>query len=277
MPEVEVVPAADPQPAPASGDPKPASVEGTVPQADPKAASPQRPGAVQSGDDARHRGMLADLHKERQSRQQLEKRLQDLERTNSDRDRRIREAVIGEKPEEAEQRQIREALHGLSPRLKRLEGLSEEEFEGLLGSIGSGEIVKQAELREWTRFGGQMIDAVGSKIAEKLGGDLSPRQMKALARYYVGEAESDPQFQQRHEQGDTKLIEEVAAGFIEDWFEPARRSVTSTEVNRMKRVPGGRDRGVVTQGKRKIDFKDPKAVEDAMVQSFRDHGGQFEG
>ena len=278
MPETEVVPQqSDPQPQP-QGDPAKTAPEGQ-PQQDPKQVSTQRPGAdPKSGDDARQRGILADLQKERQSRQQLEKRLQELEKVGRERARRIREAVIGEKPEEAEQRQIREALHGLSPRLKRIEELSDEQFEGLLKSIGVAETVAETEVRGWERHSHGMFDAVSAKVAERLGGDLSERQRKALVRYYVGEAESDPAFLQRHNAGDAKLIEEVANTFIEDWYEPARRSVTQTEVNRTsRRVPSGKDRGVVTQGRKKIDFKDEKAVEDAMVQSFRDHGGVFEG
>lgn len=278
MPEEIVQQQTETQPDKTTSDSTVKGTEGQTQQTDKtQQASTQRPGAAkESGDDARQRGILADLQKERQARQQLEKRLQEHERARSEQDRRIREAVIGEKPEEAEARQVREALYQLSPRLAKLDQLSDEQFEGLLNSIGVAETVEQSELRGWTKHGRQMLDSVSEKVAEKLGGDLSERQRKALGRFYVGEAEADPAFLQRHEAGDPKLIEEVAQQFLEDWFEPARRSVTQTEVNRTsRRVPSGKDRGVVTQGKKKIDFKDPKAVEDAMVESYRSHGGQF--
>lgn len=256
------------------------SAKGTEvkPQQDAKAqTSDQRPGADKSGDDVRHRGILADLQKERQARQAVEKRLKDFETTAGERDRRLREAVIGEKPEDTEARELRSALHGLSPRLKRIEDLSDDQFEGLLKSIGVAETVEKAELREWTRFGQQMISAVEDGVLEKLGGDkLTPRQIKAIRHYYIGEAGTDPAFLARHEAGDSTLVGEVVQAILEDWYEPARRSVTATEVQRTsRRVPRGQDRSVVTQGKKKIDFKDPKAVEDAMVESYRSHGGEF--
>ena len=122
-----------------------------------------------------------------------------------------------------------------------------------------------------------MLDSVIDGVLQKVGGDdLTARQKKAIVRYYVGEAESDETFLTRHEQGDPTLVDEVVKAILEDWYEPARRSVTATEVQRTnRRVPRGADRSVGTTGKKKLDFKDQKAVEDAMVESFRSHGGQF--
>jgi hypothetical protein len=92
---------------------------------------------------------------------------------------------------------------------------------------------------------------------------------------YAKAAAADPEFLRRHEEGDPTLVKEFAKQWIEDWFEPARRKVTANEVGRTRAVPGGRDRSVALNGGKKIDYTNPKAIEDAMVESFKSHGGTF--
>jgi hypothetical protein len=149
-------------------------------------------------------------------------------------------------------------------------------METLQGLMENSQGVQEATQHHWQAHGRQMLGSLTEAVAEEIGGELTDRQKKALTRAYVAEAEANPEFLQRHEQGDPKLTQEFAKQWVEDWFEPARKQVITQEVARRRPVPNGRDRNVQTTPPKKIDFKDPKAVEDAMVESFRSHGGRFE-
>lgn len=247
-------------------------------QQDGQHASNQRPGADQNpGDDARNRGVLADLQKERLARQRLQTQLDQLS-GERDADRRRIAALAGVNApptaEEAEVEQVRARLVQLFPALGRL---SEDGFlDALQNLTESSAGIQEATQHHWQAHGRQMLDTLTSAVAEEVGSDLTDRQKKALARAYVAEAEADPEFLKRHEAGDPKLVAEFAKQWVEDWFEPARKQVVSQEVARRRPVPNGRDRNVQTTPAKKIDFKDPKAVEDAMVESFKSHGGRFE-
>ena len=270
MPEPELQPSQEP----AKSEPvaKPAEPDKPSQSAQPSQRPAADPNAGKPAD--RDAGVLRDLQAERQKRQQLETRLKQFEQQYAERDQRLREAVIGEKPEEAEQREIRERFYELFPWAKHFE--NQELVERLLGVAERADSLQETELASWTRHGRTMLDSVEGKIAEKVGGKLSDRQKKQIARYYIGEVETSPEILKRHENGDPTLVDEIAAQLVEDWFEPARRSVTATEVERTnRRLPRGRDRSVGTTGKKKLDFKDEKAVADAMVESFRSHGGTF--
>jgi hypothetical protein len=121
-----------------------------------------------------------------------------------------------------------------------------------------------------------MVDSLVKEVSDAVGGDLNERQIRSLSRAYVAEAESNPEFLQRHQRGDRTLIAEFAKQWMDDWFEPARRRATADAVNGNRRVPSGRDRTVQTTPPKAVNFKDAKSVEDAMVESFRSHGGRFE-
>lgn len=245
-------------------------------QQDTPHASDQRPGADKSGEDARQRGIVADLQKERQARQKLQTQLDQLT-GEREADRRRIAALAGvntPSAEEAEIEQVRARLVQLFPALGKL---SEEGFlDALQNLTESSAGIQEATQHHWQAHGRQMLDTLTNAVAEEIGGDLSERQKKALARAYVAEAEADPEFLKRHEAGDPKLVAEFAKQWVEDWLEPARKQVVTQEVSRRRPVPNGRDRNVQTTPAKKVDFKDPKAVEDAMVESFRSHGGRFE-
>lgn len=238
--------------------------------------SSQRPGADQNpGNDDRSRGLIADLQKERQARQRLEQQFHELQ-GHLDAERRRIQALAGvtpQSPEEQELEAVRARVVQLFPVLAKLD---EEQLDQLLSLNERAGGFEEVAQNHWERHGRTMLSSLQSKVAEELGTDLSDRQQKALARAYVAEAETNPEFLKRHEAGDQTLIEEFAKQWVEDWFEPARKTVVTSEVNRMRRVPSGRDRSVQTTPPKKIDFKDAKAVEDAMVESFRSHGGRFD-
>ncbi len=227
-------------------------------------------------EEERNRGILADLQKERKSRQEWERKAQAHE-TELALERRRVQALSGVNPrsdEDTNNDLVRQRLEALYPALGKL---TPQQVERLLAVADKADSLEESNLSGWKRHGTQMLDQVTASVAKVVGGTLSERQATALKRAYVQEAEANPEFLARHEAGDPKLVEEFAKAWIDDWFEPARRSALNKEVERQKRVPSARDRSVAGPGGKKLDYNDPKAVEDALVESFRSHGGEFGG
>lgn len=233
------------------------------------------PAPDKRGVDDANRGLVADLQKERQARQQLQQQVQQFQQQLEAEKRRVM-ALAGVNPQTAEETELEEVRAKLVKIFPVLGKLTDKQVDNLLqlGERAGG--IEEATQHHWQNHGRQMLSQVQDAVAEAVGSDLTERQVKALNRAYVAEAESNPEFLARHEAGDKTLIEEFAKQWIEDWFEPARRRVVTDEVTRRRPVPRGGDRTVQTTPAKKIDFKDEKAVSDAMVESFKSHGGRFE-
>jgi hypothetical protein len=222
------------------------------------------------------------LQRERQQRQQLEQQFrsqqqqaQQWQAQLEERNRQI-QALTGAKApnaSEAQDEEIKQRLFQLVPWMAKL---NDEQIDRLLQLGESANTLQETTQHYWTSHGRSMLSDLHATVAEELGSDdLTPFQKKTLTDAYIREAERNPEFLQRHEQGDPTLLQEFAKEFLADWFETARRKVTSTAVSQQRRVPSGRGTQPVSTAPRKIDFNDPKAVEDAMVASFTDHGGTF--
>ncbi len=154
-------------------------------------------------------------------------------------------------------------------------GLTKEEIAELRELRASAAELKASSQHHWQVHGQQMLNSLIATVGKTMGGDLSERQISRIQRAYVQEAEANPEFLARHEAGDPKLIEEFAKDFLDDFYEPARRQITKTEAARQQRVPGSRDRSVVTAGGKKADLTTDKGFADALVDSFKGHGGEF--
>jgi hypothetical protein len=237
----------------------------------------QTPASAQAnrGDDSQQRGLIADLQKERQARQRLEQQFQQLQ-GNLDAERRRVQALAGVTPRTQEDQDLDEIRGRIVKMFPALGKLTEEQLDRLAGLESQASSIEEATQHHWTVHSKGMLSNLYTHVATEIGGDLSERQKQAIGRAYLSTAEQNPEFLARHEAGDPKLIEEFAKAWIEDWFEPARKAVVQTEARRFRPVPGGRDRTVQTTPAKAIDFKNPKAVEDAMVESFRRHGGGFD-
>ena len=256
-------------PNPPAGNPNP-----SAPVADGR--PPQAPAPANGGqqDDARQRGLLADLQRERRARQEFEQRAKQYE-TDLAAERRRVQALAGvtpSSPEEAELQEVRQQFARVFPGLAKL---TDQQIESLLQNASQAQTLQQTVQHHWESHGRSMLDSLTKEVSDAFGGELSERQVKSLSRAYIAEAESDPEFLARHERGDKALLKEFAKQWTDDWFEPARRHVTAATVNQQRRVPTGRDRNVQATAPKAIDFKNPKSVEDAMVESFRSHGGRF--
>jgi hypothetical protein len=226
----------------------------------------------------RHR--FNEVSQRAQKAQTLEQQLQESQR-------RI-QALAGVAPQngdEPEAAQVREAFGKLFPHLAKLD---DKQIEKIMRLAEQGDQIESTTQHYWKQRGQEMVGRLEAKVAETLGADeLSPRQKQRLGEFYVASLNRDHAIAQRegrqsdlvrrHEQGDPKLIEELAKEFEEDFIAPVRRHATVQNVNRVtQRVPGARgSQNARTTSKPSIDFKDEKAVEDAAVEAFRAHGGMF--
>ena len=234
---------------------------------------------IKSGQDtwARERaGLIAETQKERAARQTALKDLQERESRLAERDRQIAALTNSKIPTKAEldEQEIRAHIEALYPGLK---GLTPEVLEELQELRTQGQQMQSFTERQMTKHSRQMLASVHKGVAEQLGGgELTPSQIRKINAAYIAEAEN-PEFLERHDNGDPKLVEEFVKSYLDDFVEPIRRKVTATEVNRNRNVPFGRDRSLPLQGGKPVDVTDPKAIEDILVKGFLDKGGQFTG
>ena len=248
----------------------------------------QRPDPAQGtkgGDDVekRFKGIQADLAKERKARQGYEQKLQQQDiqyKAELAAERKRIAALAGinvPSPEEAEADDIRQRLGKVATSewlLSQL-GISKEELADFKAAREDRSRLSDMEKHYWGKHGQLMVSQVTKALAKEYGGELTKRQADTIAQAYVLRAQADPEFLQRHEDGDDALVTDFAKEWLEDWYEPARRRITATEVDRFRRVPSGKDRNLVTTGEKKIDVNDAKQVEDLLVAGFKERGGQF--
>lgn len=262
----------------ATDTPVPAAGAGGAAGATGSAASTAQPGTpAQAGkpvDDDRTRGLIADLQKERKARQAADTAAAQHQRELEIERRRVQalSGVTPQDPDEANKAAIRQRFSELYPGVAKL---NDQTIDRLLRLADNAEQLDQTTQHHWQMHGRKMLDSVTSSVAKELGGSLTDRQTARIEAAYAQEAQINPDFLRRHEQGDPTLITEFVKNFVEDFIEPGRRKALAAEVDRQRRVPGSRDRSVVGAGGTKLDFNNPKAVEDAMVASFKSNGGSF--
>lgn len=234
-----------------------------------------KPGNKDGEPSAKEKGLLTEVQKERAARQKLERQVAELTGTLTAEQKRVKAlAGLETKPEaELESDEIRAKLLAVMPELG---DLTAKEFGTALKKLVEMlPAMERTQQHYWGKQGLNSLNAIEKKIGETFG-DLSPRQVKAIRSAYVLEAENNPEFARRHEDDAEALIEEFSKNWIEDWFEPAKRKITADEVARLRKVPGARDRTLVTgQGEKPIDVTDDKAVGDMLVAGFRNKGGEF--
>ena len=267
---------------PEGGSPAPSPDPSPTPSPDPKPTPTPDPAPGNKGGDEwekRFKGIQGDLAKERKARQQYEADLK-AARAEVESERRRVAALAGvnvASPEEAEAEEIRQRFAKvITPdHLLKMMGLSKEEIDDFKASREDRQRLQAVEKQIWGKHADVMVRSIEKELSSQYGGELSKRQKSTIATSFVVRAQSDPEFLQRYEAGDEDLVKEFAKEWLEDWFEPAKRKITATEVDRFRRVPNGKDRNIVTQGEKKIDVKDDKAVEDLLVAGFRERGGEF--
>ena len=178
--------------------------------------------------------------------------------------------------EEADATAIREALYKAVPGIKLLETLTQEQLEDVLEAAQGAKATTQAS---WERHATTMLGGLEEEATAIMGVDkLTPTQSKRLQSAYREEAFAalqarraggDPSndFIARHERGDKTLLKEFAKAYLDDFYVPAKRQVTSGVVQRNSRpVPRGeRTRTQLAQGEQKIDYNDKNAFKNALL------------
>ena len=237
-------------------------------------AKPGAGGKQVPAEDPRTAGILKDLQGERTKRQTLETQIKQAQADLEREQKRVRalSGLENKSPEEADEEAIRIALEKRFPALKKL---TPDAVDRLLGFAERADGLEESNLRQWINHATKMLDGVIDGVSKEVGGDLTDRQKSRLQMAYLHEAQSNPEFLARHEAGDPKLVAEFVKDFIADWFEPARRKVTQLEQQRQRRVPGARDRSVPGAGGKKVNLSDDKEFGDAVIASYRGHGGEF--
>jgi hypothetical protein len=262
----------NPTPAPAGeGTPNP------TPSPNPNPA----PAGNQAGDWEREKtGLIRETQKERVARQKAETEFATLKAQHEIAVKRIN-ALAGvnpKSPSEAEDEEIKAAFKAKFPELA---SLTADDISAIREMRAQQSSLKAGQDAMWRKHTTQVLNSVHDKVSERLGGgELSERMKSTLRREYVSFLEENQatgkDFITRHENGDETLLDEFVDAYLKEWQEPIRRSVTSTEVNRQRPLPNGKGGNVKLSGTpKKIDFKDPKAVEDAAVEAFKSYGGVF--
>ena len=90
----------------------------------------------------------------------------------------------------------------------------------------------------------------------EFGGDLNARQQQFVNAAYLYENQTNPAFHARHNQGDPTLIDEFVKDMIDNMVEPVRRKAATSEANRFRPVPGGRDRSTPIKGEKILKGED---------------------
>jgi hypothetical protein len=270
MSEATIVPAAAGGETPQGQTPATTDPQQTATQSQPATSGAQKPVV----DEARIAGLLGDLTKERKSRQELEKQFKELRDQHAQREQHLAQVFGGQKsPQEQEAEAVRAAMTQLFPALGKL---TPEMLDQLARIANNSNSLESSANAVWDMRASNARDFVFTKVAEAIGADkLSERQQDRLIDGLVHYLDSDEKARKQYEAGSNAPIEAYIKEFLEDWFEPARRRGLQTEVDRQRRVPSGRDRSIPGKDKKPIDFKDNKAVEDAMVEAFKSQGGKF--
>lgn len=237
-------------PAPAGGavhDPKPSVDAGGKP-----AASQPEP---KWEDDPRVKGMLADLKKEREARQNHERKLAEYETTLTAERKRIAAlaGIATPSKAEADAEEVKARLAELYPGLTELDSIADIRKE-----------LEEQQVQSYANHSRGMLAKIHSAVASEYG-DLTDAQKKRINAAYLYENQSNPEFHARHNAGDPALVDEFAKAWLADMVEPIKKRTSASEAARFRPVPGGRDRSTPIRGEK------PKTSEEILREKFRAH------
>lgn len=211
-------------------------------------------------------GLLGETRKEREARQKLQTEYETLKKRF--------DALAGVSPKSDEEAEIEEIRGKFAKLYPHLAELTPEDLKALRESQTRMKALDETVNHHWSLHSKQMVESVVSKIAEQVG-ELTDRQKRRIAALYVSEFEADENFQKRHDSGDKTLIDEFVKNYVEDVVEPVKRKTLADEAGRFRPVPGGGNRRAPESGGKPVDVTNDKAVEDVLVNAFKERGGQF--
>jgi hypothetical protein len=257
----------------AGGDAGTGGTGDSKPGADGKQPPVQGGGGNANPWDAEKRGLLADLAKERKTRQEHERRVAAVEAERDTERRRVAAMAGINVPTKDDQARaaIQAEIGEMYPVLKNL---SPDQLARVLSVADKAESLEAAVNQQLTNHAQGMIDRAYAGIEKALGGKLSDRQKAQIGRLYLMEAANNADFIARHDKGDVSVTEEFVKNFLDDFVEPTKRNVLAEQTRRQRPVPDGKGRSLSVGGK-KIEIKTDKDFADAMSAAYRDQGGQY--
>lgn len=198
-------------------------------------------------DTPQYKGQVAELQKERKSRQDFEKRIADYESKLTEERRRVAalSGITPPDPKQADAELVRSKILELMPELADLGSINEMRTA-----------LEEQQVRGFADHSKRMISQIHGKIASEFGGDLNARQQQFVNAAYLYENQTNPAFHARHNQGDPTLIDEFVKDMIDNMVEPVRRKAATSEANRFRPVPGGRDRSTPIKGEKILKGED---------------------
>jgi len=214
------------------------------------------------------------LKTERKSRQEIQTELKRIRDEHGAHQTKLAQLFGGQKsPEEQETEAVKAAIAKMYPGLTKLTPEMLEKMEKMLGQTDA---LSSSANAIWDMRANQAREFMFSKVAAAMGVDkLSDRQQDRVIRGLVDYLDSDDAVRQRYEAGDNGPLDDYVKEFVEDWFEPAKRRGIQSEVDKLKKVPSGRERSIPGKDKKPLDFNKEKDVQDALVEAFKSQGGKF--
>lgn len=226
-----------------------------------------------------------------EQRDGYEEKFKKLQQQIDDTTGRVKKAfgIESPSPEDQETEAVKAAILKIFPGLAHLGSLSKEQLDEVLDSARAA---RQTTVQSWERHATTMIDGVAQRIAKSFGMEkLTDRQLGRIKREYREAASASYQarveaaerrdntydfrndFLARHERGDQTLVEEFVKDFLEDFYEPARRSASAELTRRNRPLPSGdRTRTPVTSKTPEIDYNDDNAFGKALAEARNSRG-----
>lgn len=215
-------------------------------------------------------------------------RVQELEAAIKDRDTKIAAlaGVTTPDPNAAKADQVKEAFFKMFPNMKAFADLSSEQMQKLLAAPDQAAQANQFVSQGWAKHAKTMVTTLVEEVSSAIGGTLSERAQGRVKAAFGASISAEVQkhnqtgevspLLQRYLDGDETLVQEFAKEWAEDYFTPARRQVTSQEVNRVnKRVPSSTGRSQVSTVQRPTEFKSLDERLEYATKLAKERGVQF--
>ncbi len=221
------------------------------------------------------------LNEESGKRQAAEQKAAQLEVALETERRRIQAltGAVPSDPKQAEKDEVKTAITGILTELgldiDTLKSLNKGQLQTVLQAAEQARATAEST---WQQHTEAAYTSLEEETARGIGVEaLTPKQVAQIRRAYAAEAEQclaerkyaqenglsyDPRndFMARHLRRDPSLIKEFVKGYLDEWYQPARRSVTAQQVRQGRRVVpnGGRsqDLTVSNQPIGNLDNKD---------------------
>lgn len=238
---------------------QPANSQQPQPGHQPVASPGTQPGDQSGQDDARYRGLIGDVQKERKARQQAESQLTELKNRFDEMDRRLKAAAGVPGDTDQARDKLREQFKQVFPEAAWLFDLTDEQREALRAAPSAINKVKEQEDREWAQRGHVYKEGVSEQIAEALSVEkLSEVQATQAHELFAGwfrdtvvkelDASDGEKSEtlRRYQRNDQTLVTDFVKAWKANWVEPARRQAVAGNVNRAsQRVPDSTGRNAV--------------------------------